>query len=596
MSQLDTLTIDKFLGMNKSTTETLLQPGEASDMSNWIITDDYKLKKMFGYIHLFNTLGAHKINGLWYGVISGTVHFIFACNGHIYEHNLITHANTDLGTLVDSYPTSFFANNNTVYIMDGNDIYKWTGSGSIASVPGYVPTVFTATPPSGGGTILEDINYLTGQKIMKFSGDNTATVYQLPEQNITSVDSVVVNGVTKTVTTDYTVNLAAGTITFVVKPPTGVNNVVPTWTKTVAGDRAMITNNRYYGGIYYSRLWLFGNPNHKNTRYCSGVTYAGVSDPSYWPKLTDSDVGEYEITDICIQYNKQLIFTNGDSSGASAWYSTEETYQDASTGIVTTLFPVYPMNAKVGNLARGQTQIIFNNPFTIWKGVFQWISTNVMDEKNAQWISKRIQNDLDTVDLTTAITYDWNDKGIYVLCVGKKLWCYNYRVDAWYSLDLPNTPTCFTAINQELYFGTDGGQIMKFDENLRTYDGTTINAVWKMGFTNFGAEWLRKFIQRLFVTINPEAHAYLDINYQTDVNSYSDTLNAVHSLATFAHADFGHFSFHTNHNPQPFKFKIRAKKIDYFKVILTNDILIGTCTVLSITIPERTGGEVKRRD
>ena len=85
MSQVNPVTIDKFLGVNKSETETLLQLGEASESSNWIVTDDNKLSKMFGYAKLFASLGNHKINGMWYGSINGASHLLFACNGHIFE-------------------------------------------------------------------------------------------------------------------------------------------------------------------------------------------------------------------------------------------------------------------------------------------------------------------------------------------------------------------------------------------------------------------------------------------------------------------------------------------------------------------------------
>ena len=37
--------LDKYFGVNKQETETLLELGEASEMSNWMITDDLKLKK-----------------------------------------------------------------------------------------------------------------------------------------------------------------------------------------------------------------------------------------------------------------------------------------------------------------------------------------------------------------------------------------------------------------------------------------------------------------------------------------------------------------------------------------------------------------------
>lgn len=549
---------------------------------------------MFGYANLFATLGAHKINGMWYGSILGVSHLIFACNGHVYEHDLTTHVNTDLGAIIDSYPTVIFPNNNTVYIMDGTDYYKWTGTGSISLVTGYVPVIASASAPTGGGTLLEAINYINGQKTQKFSGDNLATVYQLLETDMDSVDSVKVGGATLTVGTDYTAQLVAGTVTFVVKPPLGQNNVEITWTKTVAGDRELITNNRHYGGVYYSRLWFYGNPSHKNTRYPTGVTSAGMSDPEYFPKYSDSDVGEYEITGIVTQYDKQIIFTSGDSSEASAWYSTNETYTDSNGAIVTTIFPVFPMNSKIGNIAKGQVQVIMNNPFTLWKGVYEWVATYVQNEKNAQWKSKRIQTDLDKIDLTNALTIDWNERGLYLLCVGRRVWVYNYRVDAWYVLDLSHTPTCFLAVDSKLCFGTDAGQIMEFDEALKTYDGNIINATWEMGYFNFGVEWLRKFIQRIFVTILPRIKTHVDITYKTDRSGQSDVITARYGLTNFDHMNFAAFSFSTNYSPQPFKFKVRAKKIDYFKLILTNND-DDTATVLSITIPEREGGEVKNR-
>jgi hypothetical protein len=591
MSEATTVTIDTFLGVNKSLTETLLKLGEASEMSNWLITDDKKLMKQFGYVHINNSGGP--VRGIWNGTLSGNDYLVYARGGHLYSHNLETHADSDLGTLADNH-TTFFATNNTLYIMDGTEFYSWTGTGSIATVTGYVPTVFTAAPPTGGGTALESINYLTGKKIMKFSGDNTAKVYQLPEYAINSVDSVIVNGVAKTETTDYTVNLTNGTVTFVSAPTTGVNNVVIGWNKNDAAARQKITKNLWYGGSYYARHWIFGNPDYKNTRFCSGVTMAGVSDPTYWPMFADSDVGEHAITDIKTQYDKQIIFTTGDSSGASAWYSTEEDYIDPNSGITTALFPVYPINAKVGNVAPGQVQIIMNNPYTIWKGVFEWESTYVMNEKNARWISQRIQRDIDIVNLANAITWDWDDKGLYMLCVGQRIWVYNYRIDAWYILDLPHTPTCFAVIDQELYFGTTSGYIMKFDEDILTYDGEPIEAVWEMGYYNFGADWLRKFIQRIFISILPMTKTHVDVSFKTDRLGMSKTYIAAYGISTFDHMDFAHFSFATNYSPQPFKFKIRAKKIDYFKIVLRNDGA-DSASVLSITLPVRTGGEVRQR-
>lgn len=79
MAQPQPFVIDKFLGMNKTSTETLLQLGEAANMKNFIITDDYKLQKTFGYASLFTAIN-HPIRGQWCGTLNGTEHYLFSCN------------------------------------------------------------------------------------------------------------------------------------------------------------------------------------------------------------------------------------------------------------------------------------------------------------------------------------------------------------------------------------------------------------------------------------------------------------------------------------------------------------------------------------
>lgn len=588
--------IDTFLGVNKSETETLLQLGEASEMSNWMITDDRKLKKMYGYKSLNEKVSEKKVNGMWYGRIHGTNHFLFARGGKVYEYDFDTETEQELGTVADAYPTTFFVANNTVYILDGTEFYSWDGT-TFKQVEGYVPTFATAAPPYGGGTIYEGINYITGKKKMNFSADGQSFIFQLPEYNINSVDSVYVGAtkMTEGAGGDYTVDLEHGTITFADPPDEGSNNVVIAWTKEDADMRKLITNCRYYGGSYYARFWLFGNPNRRNTRFPSGVTVDGVSDPTYWPYATDSDVGEYEITDILTQYDKQIIFTSGDSSGASAWYSLNETYTDPGTGLVVTLFPTFPINAKAGNVAPGQAQLILNNPFTIWNGVYQWASTYVMNEKDVRWVSQRIQRDLDALDLTKAITWDWHENGLYLLCIGKKVWVYNYRVDVWYVLELPHEPTCFMTVDKKLCFGTTDGQIMMFDVNEVTFDGEEIVSTWDMGYSTFGVDYLRKYIQIMFISLLPLASTHVDIYVSTDRNASMKFVKTVkYSLSNFDDWDFSNFSFETNYSPQPKKVKLKAKKINYLKIRLVCD---GTdrATVLSLTLPIRAGGLVKNR-
>lgn len=581
-------TISQFLGINEDLSgETELQLGESPDSLNFRVTDNYKLAKREGYTQLFASLGAYAIKGMWYGKIGGAYHFLFAANGNIYEHDLSAGTNTSIGTLTNAV-TFFFAFNNKVYMLNGSEYKYWDGT-TFGTVEGYIPLVATATPPSGGGTTNESINQLTGKKHQTFSGDNTATVYQLAETSVDSIDQVYVGGTLQTVTTDYTVDTTAGTVTFTSAPATGVDNVDIYWTKA-NNDRTAITENTramFYGGKNDTRIFFYGDGS--NEYYFTGLA-DGVPSAEYIPvnnyRKISSD--EFQVTDIVRQYDRQIIFTDGGES----WYSYYDPFYDSSDNLVID-FPTFPLNNTKGNIAKGQAQIINNNPITIDEGVYQWVSTNVRDERNAEYMSKRVQPSLDAEDLTSVVTIDWESKREYWIATGKKVWVYNYRLNVWYKFLLNDTVKCFIVIDDELYFGTDNGQIMKFSSDTRNDNGTTINAYWEMNFYDFEAEWLRKYINEMWIAMKPEDKASVDLTYQTDYDASSNTYTAIYNLSTFTTADFSDWSFKTNYNPQPFRLKIKAKKFVYFKLILTNGQSDEKLTVLSINLPARYGGKAR---
>ena len=150
-------------------------------------------------------------------------------------------------------------------------------------------------------------------------------------------------------------------------------------------------------------------------------------------------------------------------------------------------------------------------------------------------------------------------------------------------------------VDKKLLFGTTDGQIMRFDENLPTFDGEEIIATWDMGYTNFGTDWLRKFIQFMFISIVPYVSTHIDIYLSTDRNASMKFIKTVeYGLSNFDTWDFSNFSFQTNFSPQPKKVKLKAKKIDYLKIRLVcgGD---DPAAVLSLTLPIRAGGLVKNK-
>ena len=97
-----------------------------------------------------------------------------------------------------------------------------------------------------------------------------------------------------------------------------------------------------------------------------------------------------------------------------------------------------------------------------------------------------------------------------------------------------------------------------------------------------------------WVSLKPATKSSVDITYQTDRVGISSTYTATYNMSTFTAAEFSDWSFLVNYNPQPFHFKIKAKKFVYFKLTLTNSQTDDELTVLSINLPARYGSKVKQ--
>lgn len=584
--QRDPVTIDKFLGLNEDTSgDTELKLGESPNMINFRLTENYKLRKREGYSELFASLGAYDIQGMWYGKIAGSFHYLFAANGSIYEHDLALGTNSILGTITND-KTYFFSYNDKVYMLNGNEYKYWDGT-TFGGVAGYIPLVATATPPAGGGTLDEGINLLTGKKRQKFSGNNTDTTYQILETNLDSVDQVYVKGVLQTEGTDYTVDLVAGTVTFTAAPASEVDNVQIYWTKNNV-DSTAVTGNYYamfYGGKNDTRVFFYGDGS--NRYYFTGLA-DGVPSAEYIPVNNYRDISsdEFAVTNIIRQYDRQIIFTDG----GEAWYSYYDPFYDSQDNLIVD-FPTFPLNSSIGSVSPGQARLIQNNPFTVFKGVHEWVATDVRDERNEVYKSKKVQQTLDAWDLSTAITVDWEKRWEYWLTVGNQVLVYNYRLDTWYKFTLNDTPKSYLIIDDELYFGTSNGQIMKFNRNILNDNDVKIAAKWEMSFYDFEVEWLQKFMNEMWLSVKPEPRASVSMTYETDRTATSNTYTATYNMSTFVNADFGSWSFLTNYNPQPFRFKIKAKKFVYFKLIFTNDGINDKVAILSFNLPARTGSK-----
>lgn len=582
------ISITRFTGLNESVGETQLKLGESPDMTNFRVVDGFKLAKREGFETVVSGT-ANPIRALWYGRLNGVERLWFVRGGSVCSYDPTTGTVATVASGLTDAPTSLVPFGDSLYVLNGTEYRIFNGSALAFPTP-YRPLVAVSTPPGGGGTDLESLNLLTGQKRQWFSGNASATTFQTRETSITSVDFVKLNGVTQTLTTHYTVNLAAGTVTFVTAPPSGVvNNVEVAWTKG-SGDVSAVSKMRYatlYGGGTDSRIFLWGDSQNPNRLIWTGLA-DGVPSGAYFPALNFSDCGSRQnaLSDCVRVYDRLAIFSDRD-----AWQASYETITDA-LGRTIGAISVLPLNGTVGNVAAGQVQLVDNSPVTLSAGgLWKWTSTSVRDERNAKLISERVSRSLAAVDLTSATTFDWQARGELWLCISGTVWIWNYQLDCWYRFaGIP--AVAFAEVGGCLYFGTATGAVCRFDAALRADDDAAFPYSWTSGYMDCGSETVMKYADRAHLTMKPDFRSTINFSFSTNRGEGS-SFSLRYSLATFEHCNFGAFGFETNRRPHPFRIKLGARKFSYIKIALGEADPDADATILSIDISPITGGESK---
>lgn len=599
--QSQIITMKDFRGINQTGTPTQIDAAESPDLLNMVLDQYGQLDKRNGYKRVFPTsLGAGKINGLYqYRKLNGTVINLLAHGTKLYTWDGTGAQPVSIYSGKADAPTRFFTFGNYCYMLDGTNYLRYDGT-TVTTVESaaYVPTLTISRAPAGGGTPFENFNLLSPGFKDSFSGDATATAYQL---SLTGLDATpvtaVVNGVAKVETTHFTVNRTTGIVTWLTAPGTGVaNNVVITAYKTVAGypDRVKKCKGfEIYGGTNDTRIFFFDHPTDINTlRRC------GLADPTYWPELAYAKVGSDAgaIKRLVKQFSYCDIIKEPTPNDTTIY---SMSFQLDADGVAT--FPIVPLNSIVGMNAPDSLQLIENVPtFLSPQGVFEIIGTNVSDERNVSRISDKVHPSLLSEDAPqNAASVDFDKK--YFISLNGSCYVYDYRQQVWYIWD--NIPaSCFLEVDERLYFGSSAaGLLYRFTKTVDTDayvdDGEAIKAHWKSKIFSFEDDEHQKLVEKVFFSLRPGVRASADLFYATDRTASGDVqgtgVTARVDLLDFTELDFDRFSFQTSALPQEVAAKIKAKKIVYFQIILQNDRLDESMGILSVGIKVRVQREVK---
>ena len=591
--------IEKFLGLNENPAgDTKLKLGEASKCQNWKVTRDRNLMKRPGSKTLYDTYSKAPVQGLWYGNVKG-IKVGLAASGNVmwmfYRDGMLEYPEM-LGELSTENRVNFFPYSDIVYILNGEDYYQYDGI-SFGRVIGYRPLIATSRTPSGTqSTLLEEVNKLNGYRRVWFSPDGTATVFQLPETDLVSIDWVKLNADGSFVDPDdYEIDRYAGTVTFDTAPSSGTNTIEIGYqaVATYRPDVCRMTNAELFLGAQDNAVILYGNGTNK--AIYSGIDYWGQPRADYFPDLNEMAIADANtpITGMIRHYSQLICYKT------NSCYTIHFGLVTTATGDQEYAFYITPVNREIGNAALGQVRLVLNSPFALfghdlyeWKSNSRYSANLSSDERNAIRISDRIYATLESFDAENCYCYDDNHGQEYYICNGNEALVYNYPADAWYYYTGLNIHSMCN-LDDKLLFGTDDGRICELSEDDLNDDGTVIDCVWESGSIDFGKNYLRKFMSEIWISMTPQAHSKVTVTVQTDKKSEFTEKVIESRLATFEHMDFEDFSFATNRKPQVKKLKLKAKKFAFLKLIFKSKDLYTSAIILSADPKIRETGYVK---
>lgn len=567
--------IHTFRGLNESPSgDAGLEYGQGAECVNFRVTHEGNLQVRPGSRTRWRFDGP--VEGFWQGSAGGNQVKVAAAGGRLW---LLTGPGESrcLGNIGPGR-CSFFSFGKRLYILTGKRYLVWTGYGQVADVAGYRPVVTVSASPQGGGQPLEEVNKLTGARRAFYSPDGKSTVFQLPEQEVGSVDYVLRRS--DGAQLSFTQDRAAGTVRLYHPPEAGTNTLEIGWTKGT-GSRGEVTGRSFaepFSGATDNRVFLYGGDDRA---FYSGVDYEGNPTVEYFPEGNVLRAGSdgTPITGMIRHYSKLLVFK------PNGCFCVQTGTAALADGRDIAAFYLTPVQREMGQTAPGQVSLVDNDPRTLWGGgVYRWQSASSFsspDERVGQRVSGSVEKSLEEMDLERAVVFDDGERGEWYVSQGGVTLVHNYRRDAWYRYE-GWTPKCFGTLDGELYFGTGDGRLCRVSRAYRNDDGAAIHALWRSGSMSFDKAHRRKWGKYLWVGLKPESGGAVWVTTRTDRRTHCPRAVARAGLASYGNANFSHWSYVTNRQPRVRRVKPFAGPGSFEQVVLETHSASETATVLSL--------------
>lgn len=440
------------------------------------INNNGTIEKRNGYkVLAYLGLNAN-INGVWnVDTVSGEF-FVVHCGTKLYEMKTDFSSYVEIKTGLNDKISQGVIIDSKLLILDGKraivyNLLEKENRVKYLDEIGYIPTTQIARSPNGlQSQIYEMVNLLQSKRINLFISNETDTIYQLAETNLSEIISVEVlneNGEyeSKIQDTDYTINLAKGQVIFkepiVDNPIDNHDNVRITYSVESIENKAQVNKCDILSIYGYAgannRVFLAGNPEYSNI-----LMFSDIDDITYIPVENVIKIG-LEVSPITgmirLNNGKLAILKDVSDTDSTIFYIGYGTYNGSE------VFPLEGSTKGEGNISRYAHATLLNEPLILTNnGVFSINTATINDERYVYHKSYYIDNKLkQEKDLKNAIGIV-ND-GKYYLAINEHVYVAdsrfksnnnnakysNYQYEWFYWTNLP--VRVWFVWNGELYFG-----------------------------------------------------------------------------------------------------------------------------------------------
>lgn len=594
-SQKYSAVVETFRGVDLNNSPSNVDKSRSPAAPNMIRDQVGKVRKRMGYETKVTAPGGAAINGVHHLMEETLVH----AGAKLYRLSDTggTWSLTEIGDMANARSRSFVFDQK-LYLLDGTTYQVYDGE-TLAAVAdsATVPTIIISRRPTGGGQSYQGLNLLGRKWTESFLGTADATVYQLTTKDLAEdvVTARVLNadGVweDKTEGTDFTVDRAAGTVTFSTapgaSPVTGQDNVQITAAKVREGYLDTInrcTIAAVYGvGGSTDRVFLSGNGDKPGVDW-----YSNFEDPAFFPDTNYTKLVRdgARVTGYTVLSNTLAAFIDGASDGRNVVVRSGVLDENGDA-----VFRV--SNTMIGQDAVAPDTFCRTDKeplFLTNRGVYAITAEELTGEKYSQERSYYIAGAIGAAqgrEHACACTYgDFYalalDGTIYLLDLQQKTYERNspyssFQYECYYWPDIPARVLFLDG--DALCFGTEDGKLCRFHTNVddvTSYndDGAAIDAYWETsdfdGKIFFHVKTFTGLAVRLAAAVNTGVVVYAQVRGMWKQVFAS---GAKARYFDWSYIDFSKFTFSSDRTPRTLYGKIKLKKADKVRFRLQNNVL-----------------------